>query len=222
MGCSTTNSASLAIFFCFVKIYYGFVGLPIQLIAVFPKVHTKNWDWFGLLTLCQCRSEPNFSLNFLWNLICLTNQRATALKYSISHLHYFTVLSPNKLTTTETETKPYLLSYQHHCDMKYVNILSRYSKNLVIQVPGHLSQYKKILPLATFCLVTLPATPVTLLTDCLAAGSIPVILCPSPPSLPFSQVNNWQAFSLPVVGQKQVGIKTRPNDWRLLPCCKSL
>jgi len=108
------------------------------------------------------------------------------------------VLSQNKLTTTETETKPYLLSYQHHCDTKYANILSRYSKNMVVQVPGHLSQYKKILPLATFCLVTLPAVPVTLLTDCLAAGSIPVILSPSPPSLPFSQLIDWTEISVQI------------------------
>merc|ERR1711911_484219 len=67
---------------------------------------------------------------------------------------------------------------------------------------GPLSRYVKLLTKATFCLVPLPAVPVTLLTDCLSAGSIPILVTASPPALPLSQLIDWT----------EVGVQVRPES----------
>ena len=103
------------------------------------------------------------------------------------------VLSQNKFQ--DNQPRPFLLSYQEDTDTKIVKLLRKSSSDL-LSIPHQTSQYLKLLPRSVFCLVTLPHNPLTLLTDCLAAGSIPVLLSASPPALPFDQIIDWTEVSL--------------------------
>ena len=117
-------------------------------------------------------------------------------EYSRTRLGYdltIPVLSPNKFSPSQS--KPFLLSYQEDTDTKIVKVLSKSSPD-VISIPHQTSQYLKLLARAVFCLVTVPHNPLTLLTDCLAAGSLPVILSSTPPALPFGQLIDWTEISV--------------------------
>ena len=117
-------------------------------------------------------------------------------EYSRTRLGYdltIPVLSPNKFSPSQP--KPFLLSYQEDTDTKIVKVLSKSSPD-VISIPHQTSQYLKLLARAVFCLVTVPHNPLTLLTDCLAAGSLPVILSSTPPALPFGQLIDWTEISV--------------------------
>jgi len=93
--------------------------------------------------------------------------------------------------------RQYLLSYQHSLDPHIQKILSKSpASHLLLPIPPDLPKYLHMLGKATFCLVELPSVPLTQLTDCLAVGSIPVIITPSPPSLPFSQLIDWVQISI--------------------------
>ena len=109
------------------------------------------------------------------------------------------VLSPVKFSPVATGVvRSALLSYPQNIDSKYLKILSKYSQDQVLPLPSirQQSAYKRTLSRAVFCLVPLPSTSITLLTDCLAAGSIPVLLTSSPPSLPLSQLIDWTEISV--------------------------
>eukprot|EP00090_Calanus_glacialis_P044882 TRINITY_DN8055_c0_g1_i5.p1 TRINITY_DN8055_c0_g1~~TRINITY_DN8055_c0_g1_i5.p1 ORF type:complete len:650 (-),score=220.36 TRINITY_DN8055_c0_g1_i5:129-2078(-) len=92
--------------------------------------------------------------------------------------------------------RPYLLSYQQVLEPSLQKILSKSPSHLLLSIPPDLPKYLHVLGKATFCLVTLPSNPITHLTDCMAIGSIPVIITPSPPSLPFSQLIDWVEISI--------------------------
>ena len=99
-------------------------------------------------------------------------------EYSRARLGYhLTIPVLSSLQFTEDQAKPFLLSYQADTDTKTVSVLSRSSRDL-LAVPHSVEQYRRLLPRAVFCLVRLsrPHSPLSLLTDCLAARSIPVIL----------------------------------------------
>ena len=111
------------------------------------------------------------------------------------------VLSPHNFSrvaeaATEASKRPHLVSYQHTpgATNPYAKMLSKYGREVALAVSG--SGYPRLLARATFCLVPLPATPATLLMDCLAAGSIPVLVSPSPATLPLAQLLDWAAISL--------------------------
>ena len=92
--------------------------------------------------------------------------------------------------------RPYLLSYTQMLDPSLQKILSKSPSHLLLSIPPDMPKYLRILGKATFCLVTLPSNPITHLTDCMAVGSIPVIITPSPTSLPFSQLIDWVQISI--------------------------
>ena len=118
-------------------------------------------------------------------------------EYSRARLGYqltIPVLSPATFPT-RGQAQPFLLSYQADTDPRTVAVLRRGSSNL-LAVPHGEEQYRRLLPQAVFCLVPLPHHPLSLLTDCLAAGSVPVILAFSLPSLPFSQIIDWTEISI--------------------------
>jgi len=92
--------------------------------------------------------------------------------------------------------RPYLLSYQKVLEPSLLKIMSKSPSKALLAIPPDLPKYLRMLGKATFCLVELPAVPTTHLTDCMAAGSIPVIVTPSPPSLPFSQLIDWVEISI--------------------------
>lgn len=103
------------------------------------------------------------------------------------------VLSRIEFETTP-HNKPYLLSYQTSIDPKLRKIIGKESARLLI-LPPEISQYEKLLGKATFCLITFPLNPITLLTDCMSVGSIPVIVSGNPPVLPFNKVIDWMEIS---------------------------
>eukprot|EP00092_Neocalanus_flemingeri_P000390 GFUD01000414.1.p1 GENE.GFUD01000414.1~~GFUD01000414.1.p1 ORF type:complete len:649 (+),score=231.35 GFUD01000414.1:83-2029(+) len=105
------------------------------------------------------------------------------------------IISPHDQTKPPAK-RPYLLSYQQVLDPSLQKILSKSPSKLLLSIPPDLPKYLRILGQATFCLVTLPSNPITHLTDCMAVGSIPVIVTPSPPSLPFSQLIDWLQISV--------------------------
>ena len=94
-------------------------------------------------------------------------------------------------------SRQYLLSYPDTKQSKYPQVLSRYSSDLVTPFSvSRMAEYRRILSQSTFCLVPFTQPHVTLLTDCLASGAIPVLLAPSPPSLPFTQLIDWTTVSV--------------------------
>ena len=113
-------------------------------------------------------------------------------------------LSPlNFSAPLPSHRRPHLLSYPQHGPSKLIKTLAKHSGDLTLPVSlDPLSRYVKLLTKATFCLVPLPAVPVTLLTDCLAAGSIPILVTASPPALPLSQLIDWT----------EVGVQVRPES----------
>ena len=105
-------------------------------------------------------------------------------------------LSPLNITAPPpAQPRPHLLSYPQNSLV--TKPLVKHPSVLPVS-PSPLSSYVKLLPKATFCLVPLPAVPVTLLTDCLAAGSIPVLVTSSPPALPLSQLIDWTEISVQI------------------------
>ena len=73
----------------------------------------------------------------------------------------------------------YLLSFQEVLDQSLQKVLSKSPSHLLLSIPPDLPKYVRMLGQATFCLVTIPSNPVTHLTDCMAVGSIPVIIISS-------------------------------------------
>ena len=120
-------------------------------------------------------------------------------------------LSPLNISAPPPSHKrPHLLSYPQHSPRQLTKTLAKHSEDLTLPVSlDPLSRYVKLLTKATFCLVPLPSVPVTLLTDCLAAGSIPVLVTASPPALPLSQLIDWT----------EVSVRIRPES---LPALVSL
>ena len=117
-------------------------------------------------------------------------------EYSRQRLGYhLTIPVLSSVTFSPDQAKPFLLSYQADTDPQTVSVLRRSSSDL-LAVPHTAEQYRRLLPQAVFCLVPLPHHPLSLLTDCLAARSIPVILAFSLPSLPFSQIIDWTEISI--------------------------
>jgi len=94
------------------------------------------------------------------------------------------------------DKRKYLLSYLQVLDPSLQKVLSRSPSHLLLSIPPDLPKYLHVLGQATFCLVTLPSNPLTHLTDCMAAGSIPVIITSSSFSLPFSQLIDWIQVSV--------------------------
>ena len=105
------------------------------------------------------------------------------------------IISPLKQPKPPAK-RPYLLSYQKVLEPSLLKIMSKSPSKSLLAIPPDLPKYLRMLGKATFCLVELPAVPTTHLTDCMAAGSIPVIVTPSPPSLPFSQLIDWVEISI--------------------------
>ena len=121
-------------------------------------------------------------------------------EYSRQRLGYhLTIPVLSNIKFTEDQPQPFLLSYQADTDTKTVSVLRRSSSEL-LAVPQRVEQYRAVLGRAVFCLVRLtgeiPHKPLSLLTDCLAARSIPVILAYSLTSLPFSQIIDWTEISI--------------------------
>lgn len=115
----------------------------------------------------------------------------------IRHGYDFSIPVVSPLVMHDPPTKrPYLLSYQEVLDPSLQKILSKSSSSLLLSVPPDLPKYRRMLGQATFCLVTIPSNPVTHLTDCMAVGSIPVIILSSSTSLPFSKLIDWLEVSV--------------------------
>ena len=105
-------------------------------------------------------------------------------------------LSQIRFKQSSGETRKYLLGYPEMLDTRHARLLTRSSDLVTSFSTSPVSQYKKTLTEMSWCLVTLPADVVTLLTDCLAAGAIPVLLTSAPPSLPLSQLIDWSLVSV--------------------------
>jgi len=105
------------------------------------------------------------------------------------------ILSPFKQPSPPAR-RPFLLSYQQVVEPDIKKILSKSPSHLLLSIPPDLPKYLRMLGKATFCLVELPSVPLTHLTDCMAVGSIPVIMASSPPTLPFSQLIDWVQISI--------------------------
>jgi len=89
-----------------------------------------------------------------------------------------------------------LLSYLETTDKSLIKTLIKSSPDKLLRIPKDTSKYLKMLGQATFCLITIPSIPVNYLTDCMAVGSVPVIVSPMPVTLPFSYLVDWLQISL--------------------------
>jgi glucuronyl/N-acetylglucosaminyl transferase EXT2 len=108
--------------------------------------------------------------------------------------------SPRQKLKSNPRARTFLLvAWPNSLESGLARSLSRADKKQVLLVDGN-SRFPQILNQAQFCLFSPSSrsdSPPSLLTDCLRAGSIPVILSNSfPTNLPFSSLLDWSQFSI--------------------------